>query len=73
MIVKGWQLQTLNCEKCKTAKNRLLGKYCDCSGKYKTRIDVNTAVSAIKTIESVAAAHNLQWLEDSCKFHLKRM
>jgi hypothetical protein len=73
VIVKGWQTQTLNCEKCKSAKSKLLNKYCDCSGKYITRIDKSLAVDAIKVIESVAVAHNLQWLEERCRFFLSRV
>jgi DNA polymerase epsilon subunit 1 len=73
VIVKGWQTQTLRCEKCKRAKTRHLAKYCDCSGKYQTRIDKNTAVNAIKIIESVAVAHSLQWLEQVCQFYLSRI
>lgn len=72
-VVKGWQTQTLRCEKCKSAKSRLINKYCDCSGKYQTRIDTATAADAIRTIESVAMAHNLHWLEDTCSFFLKRV
>ena len=73
VIVKGWQTQTLRCEKCKRAKIRHLAKYCDCSGKYQTRIDKPTAVDAIRIIESVAVAHNLQWLEQTCQFYLTRI
>ena len=73
LIVKGWQTQTLRCEKCKCAKRRLLAKYCDCSGKFQTRIHRDTALKAIKTIESVAIAHNLQWLEESCGFFLHKI
>lgn len=73
VIVKGWQTQTLRCEKCKSAKRRLLAKYCDCSGKFQTRIDKDVALQAIKTIESVSIAHNLQWLEESCRFLLKKI
>ena len=72
-IVRGWQTQTLRCEKCKSAKTKFVGKYCDCSGKYQTRIEKQLALDAIKTIESVAVAHNLHWLEQSCSFYLKRI
>jgi len=73
VIVRGWQTQTLHCEKCKSAKSKLVNKYCDCSGKYKTRIEKSSAVDAIKIIQSVAIAHNLRWLEDRCSFILSRV
>ena len=73
VIVRGWQTQTLRCEKCKRAKTRHLAKYCDCSGKYQTRIDRQVAVDAIRIIDSVAVAHNLHWLEQTCKFYLNRL
>ena len=72
-IVRGWQTQTLRCEKCKCAKTRLLAKFCECSGRFQTRINREVAVDAIKVIESVALAHNLQWLEQTCKFFLSRI
>ena len=72
-VVQGWQTQTLHCEKCKTAKTRLLSKYCDCSGKYATRIEKPGAIELVTTIQSVALAHDLLWLQDSCAFFLKRI
>jgi DNA polymerase epsilon subunit 1 len=72
-IARGWQTQTLRCEKCKRAKTRFLAKYCQCSGKYQTRIEKQAAIDAIKVTESVAVAHNLPWLEQTCKFYLNRI
>jgi len=72
-IVRGWQTQTLHCEKCKSAKAKLLNRYCDCSGKYKTRIDRQLAVDSVKILETVAAAHDLGWLEARCRFFLDRI
>jgi DNA polymerase epsilon subunit 1 len=73
IIVRGWQTQTLRCEKCKRAKTRLLAKYCECSGRYQTRIDKQVAFEAVKVLESVSVAHNLPWLEQTCKFFLSRI
>jgi DNA polymerase epsilon subunit 1 len=73
VILKGWQSQTLQCEKCKSAKSKFLGKYCDCSGKFKTRIQKEVALDAVNTIHSVAVAHNLKWLEEHCQFFLTRI
>ena len=59
-----FQLQDLDCMKCKLVKAANMPKGCGCSGVYKLKTPANDMIAVVKTMKRIADYHKFEMLEE---------
>lgn len=67
-----YQLQDLQCNRCKQIKAETMDSICkNCSGKFKNTVEREELQTSLITFSNIAKAHEFEWLQDTVSFYLQ--
>jgi len=72
LALMAYQVQDLQCVKCKQVKADYLLQYCPCSGDYRTKTSAQDFANQVRTLLDVAEYHGLAWLQETASWALQQ-
>ena len=72
LSLMAYQVQDLQCVKCKQVKADYLITYCSCSGEYRPKTTPEALMRKVRNMLQIAEYHGLQWLQEVTTWALQQ-